>query len=81
MLSTPPSPPSSLDSWRDRSGKVVAALGATIPGPHIAPAQMERIVQEVVAEPETHQRLGPEFRRQGFAATNVGQAGAHPAAS
>jgi hypothetical protein len=36
-----------------------------------------RVVQEVFAEPETHQRLGPEFRWQGLATTNVGPVIAH----
>lgn len=58
---------------RDRSGKVVAALGATIPGPHIAAAQMERIVQEVCANAAEMSRLLDHAPEQGAQVVNMFQ--------
>jgi DNA-binding IclR family transcriptional regulator len=58
---------------RDRSGKVVAALGATIPGPHIASAQLERIVNEVCANAAEMSRLQDHAPAQGAQVVNMFQ--------
>jgi len=58
---------------RDRSGKVVAALGATIPGPHIASAQLERIVNEVCANAAEMSRLLDHAPAQGAQVVNMFQ--------
>lgn len=56
---------------RDRSGKVVAALGATIPAPHIEAAKLQHIVQSVCADANEMSRLLGHAPAQGAQVVNL----------